>query len=215
MKTQILHLLSSLAVASAMLSGCAGSRDETGEATTAETTTMSETQAMAGDVERSVAPELDYDDLFKDVGNTAQYNLVELARQEPNLTTFVTLVQTAGLTEILEADGAFTVFAPTNAAFAQLPQPKLDSLMQPENKAQLLRVLQLHVLPSRVASTEFQENQRIETADNEYLYIDVNDATRAITIGGANVVKPDVEASNGILHVVDGVITTTTEERKY
>ncbi|MDX5421824.1 MAG: fasciclin domain-containing protein [Hymenobacteraceae bacterium] len=215
MKTQILHLLSSLAVASAMLSGCAGSRDETGEATTAETTTMSETQAMAGDVERSVAPELDYDDLFKDVGNTAQYNLVELARQEPNLTTFVTLVQTAGLTEILEADGAFTVFAPTNAAFAQLPQPKLDSLMQPENKAQLLRVLQLHVLPSRVASTEFQENQRIETADNEYLYIDVNDATRAITIGGANVVKSDVEASNGILHVVDGVITTTTEERKY
>ena len=215
MKTQILHLLSSLAVASAMLSGCAGSRDETGEATTAETTTMSETQAMAGDVERSVAPELDYDDLFKDVGNTAQYNLVELARQEPNLTTFVTLVQTAGLTEILEADGAFTVFAPTNAAFAQLPQPKLDSLMQPENKAQLLRVLQLHVLPSKVASTEFQENQRIETADNEYLYIDVNDATRAITIGGANVVKPDVEASNGILHVVDGVITTTTEERKY
>jgi uncharacterized surface protein with fasciclin (FAS1) repeats len=217
MKKIFVSPMAIVAMASVTFFSCASS--EKMETTAMEeSTTISETETMAGDTDMDVntdrsvttASDMDYDNMFEDVGNTQQYNVVALAKTNPNLSTFVTLVQSAGLADVLQGEGPFTVFAPTNQAFNKLSQEKLNMLMKPENKAELIKVLQLHVLPSKVSSTQFKDNQRIEAADNKYIQINVDQTAPDVMIGGANIVKPNVEASNGIIHIVDGVITTTS-----
>ncbi|MFD2514487.1 fasciclin domain-containing protein [Pontibacter locisalis] len=222
MKKIILNPLAVAAIVSFSLFSCAGSDNMSDTTAMEESTTMSETQTMAGDTEEVDADmdvdtnmevemdaNMDYDAMFEDM-NTQQYDIVALAQTNPNLSTFVTLVQSAGLTDILKGEGPYTVFVPTNAAFNKLPQEKREMLMKPENKAELIKVLQYHVLPSKVPSTQFQDNQRIEAADNKFINISV-DNTSGVTVGGARVVKPNVEASNGMIHIVDGVIATSED----
>lgn len=222
MKKIILNPLAVAAIFSLSLFSCASSDKMSDSTAMEESTTMSETETMAGDVEEDADVDVDaemdtemdmdadmnYDEMFNDIANTKQYNIVALAQTNPNLSTFVSLVQAAGLADVLQGEGPYTVFAPTNAAFSKLPKEKLDMLMKPENKAELIKVLQLHVLPSKVSTMQFQDNQRIQAADNKYINIAVDNTANNISIGGAHIVKPDVEASNGLLHVVDGVITT-------
>ncbi|WP_439880160.1 fasciclin domain-containing protein [Pontibacter sp. MBLB2868] len=226
MKKIILNPMAIAALASMSLFSCASSDKMNDTSAMDDSTTMSETQTMAGDTEvetemdtdanmdmdsnMDMDADMDYDAMFEDISNTAQYNIVALAQTNPQLSTFVSLVQAAGLADVLQGEGPYTVFAPTNAAFSKLPQEKLDMLMKPENRAELVKVLQLHVLPSKVSSMQFQDNQRIETADNNYINVNV-DNMRGVTVGGAKIVKPNVEASNGLLHVVDGVIQTSTD----
>ncbi|GAB3197797.1 hypothetical protein GCM10027293_13110 [Pontibacter aydingkolensis] len=182
-----------------------------------ESTTMSETQTMAGDTEMetttspalSVTNEEEYDEMFTNVDDTKQYDLISLAKISPNLSTFATLAETAGIANALTADGKYTIFAPTNQAFSSMPRAKLERLSKPENKAELIKVLQLHILPNEVASTRLSDNQRIKAGEDQYITINVDSNTRAATIGGATIMRPDIEASNGVLHVINGVITTT------
>ncbi|MBW7466381.1 putative surface protein with fasciclin (FAS1) repeats [Pontibacter aydingkolensis] len=213
MKKRLLTPVIAVAIVSCSLFGCAGSS----ETTAMESTTMSETQTMAGDTEMetttspalSVTNEEEYDEMFTNVDDTKQYDLISLAKISPNLSTFATLAETAGIANALTADGKYTIFAPTNQAFSSMPRAKLERLSKPENKAELIKVLQLHILPNEVASTRLSDNQRIKAGEDQYITINVDSNTRAATIGGATIMRPDIEASNGVLHVINGVITTT------
>ncbi|WP_299819276.1 fasciclin domain-containing protein [uncultured Pontibacter sp.] len=215
MKQRFLTPIVAVAVASLSLFSCAGSS----ETTAMESTTMSETQTMAGSTETgtdmsaelSVTDDLEYDEMFSDITETKQYDLISLAKTSPNLSTFVRLVEAADISDALTPDGKFTIFAPTNQAFSSMPTDELNNLLKPENKADLLRVLQLHILPNEVASTRFNNDQRIKAGEDRYINITTNDLTSQVSIGGATIVRPDIEASNGVLHVVNGLITTTTD----
>lgn len=132
-----------------------------------------------------------------------QPNIREVINSNASLSTLAQALTVAGV-ETLSADGPFTVFAPTNAAFAALPEGTLDSLLLPENRDQLTAILQLHVVPgSYPASALVNRTTTVATAGASSIIIDGFDG---VNVGGVNVTQPDVMASNGILHIVDGVI---------
>jgi len=134
--------------------------------------------------------------------------LVENASGASTLTTLVSAVQAAELVATLSGPGPFTVFAPTNAAFDAVPQSALQSLMQPQNKAQLQGVLTYHVVPGRLSAAELRDGQMLTTVNGETLR--VTKANGRVMIGNANgmatVTQADVYASNGVAHVIDAVL---------
>ncbi|MCX2739709.1 fasciclin domain-containing protein [Pontibacter anaerobius] len=199
-------------IVSGGLFSCASSSD-----TTQDNMNVNEAQTMASDTTGteahtgasidSSARDVDYSQMYTSVANTAQFDLVTLAKMDPNLSTFATLVEQAELSDaLMQREEPFTVFAPTNQAFAQWPQDSLNTLMKTENKAQLIKLLQAHLLPGKVNSAGFNSSQRLETGGGEYIMVDIADSGSGVTIGGASIVKADVDASNGVLHVVDKVI---------
>lgn len=132
----------------------------------------------------------------------AQQNLVEVAQGNPNYSTLVQAVQAAGLGDALSGDGPFTVFAPSNAAFNDLPDETLDFLLQPENRDLLADILKYHVVPERVPSSDL-ETGALDTL-NGGLAVRV-DPDRVI-VNNASVVAPDVPASNGVIHGINRVL---------
>ena len=118
--------------------------------------------------------------------------------------TLVTALKTAGLANMLMESGNYTVFAPTDAAFAKLPAGTVDMLMRPENREKLRAVLQYHVVPGRVAANQVMTMSSARTASGENLYIKM--MGDQVMVGNAHVVKADVMATNGIVHVIDTVL---------
>jgi uncharacterized surface protein with fasciclin (FAS1) repeats len=119
-------------------------------------------------------------------------------------TTLVRAVQAAGLVDTLEGPGPFTVFAPTDAAFAKLPAGTLDDLLRPENKARLAAILTYHVVPGRVTAAEVARLEEAETVNGET--VDVKADGGGVMINDARVTAADVAASNGVIHVIDAVM---------
>ncbi|NND31718.1 MAG: fasciclin domain-containing protein, partial [Saprospiraceae bacterium] len=128
---------------------------------------------------------------------------VELAVGTESLSTLVTAVKAAGLVETLSGEGPFTVFAPTNEAFAALPEGTLAMLLKPENKDQLVQVLTYHVVGAKVMSGDLSDGQKAETVQGEDVMVDLSDG---VEISGARVAMADIEASNGVVHVISKVI---------
>ncbi len=131
-------------------------------------------------------------------------DIVELAVGTETLSTLVAAVKAGELVETLQGDGPFTVFAPTNEAFAALPEGTVEMLLKPENKDKLVAVLTYHVVAGKVMSTDLKNNMKAKT---------VNGADAKITLSygkakveGATVVAADIAASNGVVHVIDKVI---------
>lgn len=241
MKKRFLKPIAAWAVATAFMFGCASTNemsDNTGNTgqestevatgTTAdgtdasadgtdvvvvETEVVSDTDAMTTDRESMANTEtdIDYNDMFEDVANTEQYDVLALARMNPNLSTFVQLVELSGLAPSFEAAGPITLFAPTNEAFSELPQERRDFLMDPNNIGELIKVLNLHVLPSEVSSVRFNDSSFIDRGEEEDIPVTTEANGTAVYVGGAQIVKSDIEASNGVLHVVNGIIQTTEE----
>lgn len=138
-----------------------------------------------------------------------QQDIVALASGNENLSTLVTAVQAAGLVETLQGEGPFTVFAPTNAAFAALPAGTLDTLLQPANKDQLSAILTYHVVAGEVKSSDLKDGQVVTTVQGGTLTVNVADGKVTLTDAKGNkvnVVTADVDASNGVVHVIDGVV---------
>ncbi len=133
----------------------------------------------------------------------AGQNIVELAMATESLSTLVQAVQAAGLAETLSGEGPFTVFAPTNEAFAALPEGTLENLLKPENKDQLAAILTYHVVPGAVMSTDLSDGQKAATVQGEEITVDL---TEGVKVNGATVVTADVEATNGVVHVIGQVI---------
>lgn len=131
-------------------------------------------------------------------------DIVSLAVGNENLSTLVAAVKAAGLVETLQSDGPFTVFAPTNEAFAALPEGTLASLLKPENKDQLVAILTYHVLGSKVLSTDLKNGQKAVTVNKAPVTVKLADGKAMIN--DATVVAADVMASNGVVHVIDKVI---------
>ena len=131
-------------------------------------------------------------------------NIIEVASNARQFTTLVAAINAAGLTETLTGAGPFTVFAPTDAAFAKLPAGTVESLLMPENKAKLTAILTYHVLAGRVASSDLAGTTATPaTVQGGTLTVDTSDGVK---VGGAKVTTPDVAASNGTIHVIDTVL---------
>lgn len=139
---------------------------------------------------------------------SAPVNLVETAEQAGSFSTLLAAAEAAGLVETLTGEGPYTVFAPTDEAFAALPEGTVDTLLQPENQAQLADILLYHVVPGEVMSTDLTDDMNVETAMGAVATIDLDNGPM---IEGANIVTPDVDASNGVIHVIDSVILPPAE----
>lgn len=131
-------------------------------------------------------------------------DIVDTAVAADDFETLVAAVQAAGLVETLKGSGPFTVFAPTDEAFGKLPEGTVDSLLQPENKEQLVAVLTYHVVPGKVFAADVVQLSRAKTVQGSEVTIAVEDDQ--VKIDGATVVKADIETSNGVIHVIDAVI---------
>ena len=130
-------------------------------------------------------------------------DIVDTAVSAGSFTTLVAAVQAAGLVETLKGEGPFTVFAPTDDAFAALPEGTVKTLLKPENKDQLTAILTYHVVPGKVMSGDLSNNMMAPTVQGGDLTIMTEGG---VTVNGANVVSADVMASNGVIHVIDQVI---------
>ena len=131
-------------------------------------------------------------------------DIVTLAVGNENLSTLVAAVKAAGLVETLQSAGPFTVFAPTNAAFAALPAGTLESLLKQENKDQLVAILTYHVIGAKVLSTDLKNGQKAATVNGKNIKVKLADGKAMIN--DATVVAADVMASNGVVHVIDKVM---------
>lgn len=131
-------------------------------------------------------------------------DIVDTAAAAGSFNTLITAVKAADLVDTLKGPGPFTVFAPTDQAFAKLPPGTLDSLLKPENKAKLVAILTYHVVPGKVMSSDIV-GKTMEVKSVEGGMIDI-DARHGVKVDNANVIQPDVAASNGVIHVIDTVI---------
>lgn len=138
---------------------------------------------------------MDKDDPAKDI--------VDIAIEAGSFTTLVAAVQAAGLVDTLKSEGPFTVFAPTDEAFAALPAGTVEDLLKPENKDQLTAILTYHVIPAKVMSGDLSNNMTAATVEGAEVTITTEGGVK---VDGANVVSADIEASNGVIHVIDAVI---------
>jgi len=175
-----------VAVAAALtLSACSSSSDE---ATTAESSAAVEESAIAEGDEM--------------VGETSPGTIVEVASANPDFSTLVAAVSAAGLVETLSGEGPFTVFAPTNEAFAALPPGVLDALLLPENKDALVKILTYHVVPGTVLAADITDGD-VATVEGQNVTLST---ANGVTVNGATVLTADVLADNGVIHVIDAVL---------
>ena len=130
-------------------------------------------------------------------------DIVDIAAGSEDFETLVAAVQAAGLVETLKGDGPFTVFAPTDAAFDALPEGTVENLLKPENKDQLIAVLTYHVVPGKVMSGDLSDDMTAATVQGGDVTIDLDDGVK---VNDASVVTADIEADNGVIHVIDKVI---------
>ena len=121
-----------------------------------------------------------------------------------NFTTLVAAVKAAGLVDTLKGPGPFTVFAPTDAAFAKLPAGTLEMLLKPENKAKLTSILTYHVVPGTVMAQDVVKLDSAKTVEGGTLSIKTNNA--GVMVNNAHVTKADIKTSNGVIHVIDTVL---------
>lgn len=136
-----------------------------------------------------------------------QFDIVDTALLAGNFSTLAAALGAAGLIEALKSEGPFTVFAPTDDAFAKISPQALSELLQPENKEKLTAILTYHVVPGRVTSHEVANMNSATTLQGQTVKISKQDGVK---INDAKVIAPDVEASNGLIHVIDSVLMPAT-----
>jgi len=146
------------------------------------------------------------------VGGAAMFpskNIIQNAVNSKDHTTLVAAVKAAGLVDTLEGKGPFTVFAPTNAAFGKLPAGTVDTLVKPENKATLTKILTYHVVPGKLEASDLTDGKKLKTAEGEELTVKKADGKVMIVDakgGSSTVTISNVNQSNGVIHVVDTVL---------
>ena len=140
----------------------------------------------------------------KDHAASAKMDIVDTAVSAGDFNTLVAAVQAAELVDTLKGEGPFTVFAPTDEAFAKLPPGTVENLLKPENKDQLVAVLTYHVVPGKIMSSDIAgKTAKVATVQGSDLAVD---ATDGVMVDNATVVVADIEASNGVIHVIDTVV---------
>ena len=193
------NLFSFLMIASAsafMLTSC----DSGDKSKTTETTTMDTTAKMAD--QPKMAEE--HGVMVGGANMVMSKNIVENAVNSADHTTLVAAVKAAGLVETLSGTGPFTVFAPTNEAFAKLPAGTVDNLLKPAMKADLTKVLTYHVVPGMIKAADLKDGQKLKTVQGQELTVSVKNGK--VMINGANVTIADAVSSNGVTHIIDAVL---------
>ena len=159
-----------------------------------------QTQQVAGKVKTAASPAPNG---ASPAPTAAGKDIVAIASGDAQFETLTKALGAAGLVTTLQGKGPFTVFALTDAAFAALPKGTVENLLLPENKAQLTKILTYHVVPGSVVSTSLKSGD-VKSVEGSSLKVAVS--TGKVTVGGANVVKADIKASNGVIHVIDKVL---------
>ena len=131
-------------------------------------------------------------------------DIVDIAVGAGSFNTLVAAVKAAGLVETLKGDGPFTVFAPTDEAFAKLPAGTVENLLKPENKDMLVKILTYHVVPGKVLAQDVVKIKRAKTVQGQNVHVRVKGGK--VMINKSNVIKTDIEARNGVIHVIDTVL---------
>ncbi|HMO33208.1 MAG TPA: fasciclin domain-containing protein [Lacibacter sp.] len=173
---RILHSFAAAAFLATALISCGG--ETTAPETEPETTTVA-------------APEL-------------PATVVTIATGSADHSTLVAAVTAAGLVETLSGEGPFTVFAPTNAAFEALPAGTVENLLKPENKGDLTAVLTYHVVAGKLKAADLQDGQKLKTVNGAELTVSIKEGV--VSIDGATVTAADLEAGNGVVHVLNAVV---------
>ncbi len=137
-------------------------------------------------------------------GKAPEKDIVDTAVAAGSFNTLATALTAAGLIDTLKGKGPFTVFAPTDAAFAKLPAGTVEDLLKPENKAKLVSILTYHVLPEAVSPGKLDKMTSAKTVEGQSVKISKKDGK--MMVDGADIAKGDVKASNGIIYVIDSVI---------
>jgi len=135
-------------------------------------------------------------------------DIVDTAVAAGAFTTLAAALTAGELVEVLKGEGPFTVFAPTDEAFAKLPEGTVEELVKPENKEQLVAILTYHVVPGKVMAADVVELKYAKTVNGAKLKINTEDGVK---VGTAKVTATDIEASNGVIHVIDSVLLPPTE----
>ncbi|HWS40938.1 MAG TPA: fasciclin domain-containing protein [Arenimonas sp.] len=136
--------------------------------------------------------------------NKTPGTIVEVAASNPDFSTLVAAVKAAGLVDTLNSKGPFTVFAPTNAAFAKLPAGTVESLLKPENKEKLTAILTFHVVAGKVTAAEVVKLNTANTVNGKAVAIAVGES--GVMVNDAKVTATDIMASNGVIHVIDTIL---------
>jgi uncharacterized surface protein with fasciclin (FAS1) repeats len=150
------------------------------------------------------------DDMTEDDMTATEADIVTTAVNTPTLSTLVAAVTAADLVATLQGPGPFTVFAPTNDAFAALPAGTVETLLEPANIADLQGILTYHVVAGAVMAGDLVDGMEVETVNGDTITINVSDAGVSIN-GGPSVVMADIVTSNGVVHVIDGVLLPSAE----
>ncbi|MGR3624166.1 fasciclin domain-containing protein [Pseudophaeobacter sp.] len=136
-------------------------------------------------------------------GVSGSKDIVDTAVSAGSFETLAAALTAADLIDTLKGEGPFTVFAPTDAAFAALPEGTVETLLQPENRDQLVKILIYHVVPGKVMSSDLVDGMKATTVVGEDITVSLTDG---VSINKAAVVTADIETSNGVIHVIDSVI---------
>ncbi|UOQ51348.1 fasciclin domain-containing protein [Hymenobacter cellulosivorans] len=194
--------LCAAALATASLSSCSSDNKTTEKATTeTEAIATVDSAAMLTDSARMGKPE---GVMVDGVAMTPDKNIIQNAVQASSVSTLVRAISAADLGGTLSGPGPFTVFAPTNSAFIQLPKGAMAGLMKPESKEKLKGVLTYHVIAGRLVASDLKDGQELTTVNGEKVKISVKGGK--IMVNNATIQIPDVISSNGVTHVVDQVL---------
>ncbi|MDC0602692.1 fasciclin domain-containing protein [Aliiglaciecola sp.] len=131
-------------------------------------------------------------------------DIVDTAASSSDFSTLVAAVKAAGLVDTLKGKGPYTVFAPTNEAFAKLPKGTVESLLKPENRDKLVQILTYHVVPGKVLAKDVVKLNKAKTVQGDSIVINV--VGGSVLVDNANVIKTDLNTNNGVIHVIDSVI---------
>jgi len=177
----------------------------------AQVRTQTQTQ-VGNEIGTQDRDQADYEEIFGHVTDTGQHGALDLLRQDENFSTFIKLLEDSGLERSLSVQEEVTIFAPTNQAFEQMRKEEFDRLNDPANRGDLMSIINAHVVPRKILANEFRGNQALSSPEGGD--IEVQTAGQAgsgalphtIIIGGATIIRPDIETEDGVIHIVNRIV---------
>ncbi|MDN3593355.1 fasciclin domain-containing protein [Zunongwangia endophytica] len=148
-------------------------------------------------------------EFFSTVDDTENYSALELAQNDDQFSIFLSFLEASGLDTSMEYADGFTIFIPTNDAFGEMKVSKLSELTSAENKTKLIDFVKHYIVPEKVYKNQFNDSQVIAISEDESIKINTDMNGNSVSIGGANIISSDIETKNGVVHVVDQLLTTT------